>query len=43
MEEILPKIDKIIIDGKAAERMLPYLPLDRLNKKPPAATEGRER
>jgi modulator of FtsH protease HflK len=43
MEEILPKMEKIIIDGKAGERMLPYLPLDRLTKKPPATTEGRDR
>src|SRR6478736_9749 len=43
MEEILPKMEKIIIDGKAGERMLPYLPLDRITKKPPATTEGRDR
>ncbi|HEX6949354.1 MAG TPA: HflK protein, partial [Nitrospira sp.] len=43
MEEILPKMDKIIIDGKAGERMLPYLPLDRVTKKPPPSGEGRER
>jgi membrane protease subunit HflK len=43
MEEILPKMEKIIIDGKAGERLLPYLPLDRMTKKPPATTEGRER
>jgi membrane protease subunit HflK len=43
MEEILPKMDKIIIDGKAGERLLPYLPIDRTSKKPPAAAEGRER
>lgn len=29
MEEILPNVEKIIIDGKAADRILPYLPLDR--------------
>jgi membrane protease subunit HflK len=29
MEEILPNVDKIILDGKAGERLLPYLPLDR--------------
>lgn len=40
MEEILPKMDKIIIDGKAGERMLPYLPLDRLSKKPSKSAEG---
>ena len=43
MEEILPKMDKIIIDGKAGERMLPYLPIDRVSKKPPTSGEGRER
>jgi modulator of FtsH protease HflK len=42
MEEILPKMDKIIIDGKAGERVLPYLPLDRLSKKPPVSAEGRQ-
>lgn len=36
MEEILPNVEKIIIDGKAADRILPYLPLDRL--KPRAST-----
>jgi membrane protease subunit HflK len=40
MEEILPRMDKIIIDGKAGERILPYLPLDRVSKKPPATAEG---
>jgi len=30
MEEILPNIEKIIIDGKAGDRVLPYLPLERL-------------
>ncbi len=42
MEEILPKMDKVIIDGKAGERMLPYLPLDRHTRKPPASAEGRQ-
>ena len=37
MEEILPNVEKVIIDGKAGERVLPYLPLDRLHK-PPKAT-----
>src|SRR5262245_1187445 len=40
MEEILPKMDKIIIDGKAGERLLPYLPLDRLSKKASVAGES---
>ena len=40
MEEILPNIDKVIIDGKGGERVLPYLPLDRLKAKTgPAAEE----
>jgi membrane protease subunit HflK len=30
MEEVLPGVDKIILDGKAGERLLPYLPLDRI-------------
>jgi membrane protease subunit HflK len=29
LEEILPHVEKIIIDGKGADRLLPYLPLDR--------------
>ena len=37
MEEILPNMEKVIIDGKAGERVLPYLPLDRLNKPAAAA------
>ncbi len=32
MEEIMPGMNKIIIDTKIAQRMLPYLPLDRLGK-----------
>jgi membrane protease subunit HflK len=32
MEEVLTAVDKIIIDGKPAERLLPFLPLDRLQK-----------
>jgi membrane protease subunit HflK len=38
LEEILPNMEKIIIDGKGGERLLPYLPLDRLSK--PASTTG---
>ncbi|MFQ5993173.1 MAG: FtsH protease activity modulator HflK, partial [Nitrospiraceae bacterium] len=30
LEEVLPNVEKIIIDRKAADRLLPYLPLDRL-------------
>ncbi len=32
MEEIMPNVEKIIIDKNIAERMLPYLPLDRLGR-----------
>lgn len=39
MEEILPTIDKIIIDGKGGDRVLPYLPLDRLKARTGAAAE----
>ena len=41
MEEVMAGVDKIIIDGKAGDRLLPYLPLDRLQKTPkaPAAAE----
>jgi membrane protease subunit HflK len=38
LEEILPNMEKIIIDGKGGERLLPYLPLDRLSK--PASATG---
>ena len=41
MEEILPNIEKIIIDGKAADRMLPYLPLDRHKPMTSTAVEDR--
>ncbi len=49
LEEILPNMEKIIIDGKGGERLLPYLPLDRLSKhaatsmaKPTPQPEGEE-
>lgn len=35
MEEILPNMEKVIIDGKGSDRVLPYLPLDRLTKPTP--------
>jgi len=38
MEEILPHMEKIIIDGKGGERLLPYLPLDCLSR--PTSTAG---
>jgi len=34
MEEVLPGINKIIIDKKFGEKVLPYLPLDRIAKPP---------
>ncbi len=33
MEEILPEVEKVIIDGKGGERLLPYLPLERRGAK----------
>jgi modulator of FtsH protease HflK len=39
MEEILPNVDKVIIDGKGGERVLPYLPLDRMRSKTAAPAE----
>ncbi len=34
LEEILPNVEKVIIDGKGGERVIPYLPLDRLSRSP---------
>jgi len=34
MEEVLPGINKVIIDKKFGEKVLPYLPLDRMAKPP---------
>lgn len=42
MEEILPNIDKVIIDGKGGDRVLPYLPLDRLKPRPGTAAEDQK-
>ncbi|MCC8984989.1 MAG: FtsH protease activity modulator HflK, partial [Nitrospira sp.] len=36
LEDVLPHIDKFVMDGKGAERVLPYLPLDRFSKPAPA-------
>ena len=38
LEEILPNMEKIIIDGKGGERLLPYLPLDRISKRSSSPT-----
>jgi membrane protease subunit HflK len=40
MEEILPGVDKVILDGKGGDRVLPYLPLDRMKPKAAAPEEG---
>jgi membrane protease subunit HflK len=42
LEEILPNVEKVIIDGKGGERVLPYLPLERLSKPAPSPS-GEER
>ena len=42
MEEILPNIDKVIIDGKGGDRVLPYLPLDRLKTRTSTAAEDQK-
>jgi membrane protease subunit HflK len=41
MEEVLGGVDKVIIDGKVSERLLPYLPLERV--KPAAKGSGEEK
>lgn len=38
MEDVLSGVQKFIIDGKAGDRLLPYLPLDRLHKPATAAS-----
>jgi membrane protease subunit HflK len=42
MEEILPNIEKIIIDGKTGDRVLPYLPLERLKPRTGTAAEDQK-
>lgn len=32
MQEVMSKVDKVIVDGRVADRVLPYLPLDRAGK-----------
>lgn len=39
LEEIMPKVEKVIIDGKGGERLLPYLPIDRASRPAPAHAE----
>lgn len=43
MEEILPNVEKIIIEGKGADRLLPFLPLERPTKASKAAEGGEEK
>ena len=43
MEEILPGVEKIILDGKAGDRLVPYLPLDRLHRAPKAQPDAEEK
>ncbi|MGQ0812771.1 MAG: FtsH protease activity modulator HflK [Nitrospiraceae bacterium] len=43
LEEIMPNIEKVIIDGRAGDRLLPYLPLERMSKPTQAATSSEER
>jgi len=33
LEEILPRVEQVLVDQKISERLLPYLPLDRFEKK----------
>jgi membrane protease subunit HflK len=42
LEEVLPHVEKIILDGKGGDRVIPYLPLERLSK-PAPATSAAER
>ena len=42
MEEILPNVEKVIIDGKGGDRLLPYLPIDRTSRRTPATQEERK-
>jgi membrane protease subunit HflK len=42
MEEVLPGIEKVILDGKAADRLVPYLPLDRLQKPVAASVDEKK-
>lgn len=40
MEEILPRMDKIVIDEQTGDRTVPYLPLDQLLRKRGGAAAG---
>jgi membrane protease subunit HflK len=43
MEEVLGGVEKVILDGKVSDRMLPYLPLDRLKVSPAPGPAGEEK
>ena len=43
MEEVLGGVDKIVIDSKVSERLLPYLPLDRLKTSSKGSGGGEEK
>ena len=38
LEDVLPHIEKFVLDGKGADRTLPYLPLDRFSKPAPSSS-----
>ncbi len=40
MERVLGDTDKVIIDSKSGQGVVPYLPLDQLQNRRPQATEG---
>lgn len=43
MEEVLSRVDKVILDSKAAGNVLPYLPLDKLRSVRSSSTESKGR
>jgi membrane protease subunit HflK len=42
MEQVLPRMNTIVIDEKATGQVMSYLPLDQALRKAPGRTEGRE-
>src|SRR6185295_3761108 len=43
MEDVLAGVDKVILDGKAGERILPYLPLDRIQRPSQSSSSAEEK
>jgi membrane protease subunit HflK len=43
LEEVLGGVEKVILDGKASDRLLPYLPLERLKAAPASGQAGEEK